>query len=42
MENNFHKEKLEIGILSWMPFEVSDPDKCKCAFLIKPILILLG
>ena len=41
MGQSFDKENLEIGILSWMPFEVSDPAKCSSALLINPTLTLL-
>ena len=42
MNKSFDKENLEIGILSWMPFRVSDPAKCGSTFLINLTLILLA
>ena len=38
---SFDKEGLEAGILSWMPFQVSDPAKCSYSLYINIISILL-
>ena len=41
-EGSFDKEELEIRILNWMPFQVSNHPQCNCALLINPTLILLA
>ena len=41
-EGSFDKEELEIRILNWMPFQVSNHTQCNCALFINPTLILLA
>ena len=39
---SFGKRKLELEILSWMPFKVGDLARCNNSLLSNPILILLA
>ena len=39
---SFDKRKLELEILSWMPFKVGDLARCNNFLLSNPILILLA
>ena len=39
---SFTKVGLELGILHWMPFGVSDPARCNYSLVINPTLILLA
>ena len=41
-ERSFKKKDLELDILSWMPFKVSDSAGYNNSFLIKPNLVLLA
>ena len=42
MESDFNKAILEIGILEWMPYWVSDPCHYDCGLLINHILELVA
>ena len=39
---SFNKMDMELGILSWMPFKVSDPARYNNSLFINPILIQLA
>ena len=41
-ERSFNKEELEVEILTWMPFQVSDAKCSNCGCCINASLILLA